>query len=404
METVSTPFGSMTRLRYQGSPIDLARGLSARPGFVFLDSSLPSPSALSILAIEPASFCRGSLFESEDVRALNVRMADMPDSGGLFGFVEFDGRFSFGDYRKIWIYRHADHQWLGTSEPETAGCPEGSAIHIGPFRPMLGREEFLAMVVRAKEYIAAGDIYQVCLSYPFEASAEGDPWMFYERLREFSPAPHAAFLRTMEGAITSASPETFLEMRGSGIVTRPIKGTRPRSADADMDAENARELKASAKENAELLMITDLERNDLGRVCRYGSVRVSALNALEHFRQVHHLISTVEGQLREGVSHADALCACFPGGSISGAPKHRALEIIAELEAYPRGLYTGAIGYFGAGNESAFNIAIRTAEFGKGRVRFYSGGGIVADSDPVAEWEETVVKARSILGAAGQDA
>ncbi len=186
-------------------------------------------------------------------------------------------------------------------------------------------------------------------------------------------------------------------MNGRRIITRPIKGTRPRRLDQQLDQRNAYDLLTSPKEIAELVMITDLERNDLGRVCDYGSVSVPELLKLESFQHVHHLVSTVHGILREDISQPAALRACFPGGSISGAPKKRALEIIAELEPHPRGIYTGAIGYFGYNGESQFSIAIRTAVFEDGRGSFHSGAGIVADSAPAAEWQETLDKAATLL-------
>jgi anthranilate/para-aminobenzoate synthase component I len=218
-------------------------------------------------------------------------------------------------------------------------------------------------------------------------------------LREASPAPYAAFLHLRDRAVLSSSPECFLEMRGRTICTRPIKGTRPRSSEPEADGRMAAELRASAKETAELVMITDLERNDLGQVCDFGSVRVRELLKLEPFAQVFHLVSTVEGRLRPEVSHPSALGACFPGGSITGAPKKRAMEIIRELEPVERGLYTGAIGWFGSNGESRFSIAIRTLIAEKGTLHFHTGAGIVADSEPAAEYDETLHKAAGILKA-----
>jgi len=191
-----------------------------------------------------------------------------------------------------------------------------------------------------------------------------------------------------------------LRIGGSRISTHPIKGTRPRKPDARDDQLSAYDLITSPKEIAELVMITDLERNDLGQICEYGSVTVPDLLRLDRFEQVFHLVSAVEGQLRPDVSHVRALRACFPGGSISGAPKKRALEIIRELEPFPRGIYTGAIGYFGYNGESQFSMAIRTAVFEGGRAQFHVGAGIVADSIPEKEWQETLDKAAGLLLAA----
>ena len=256
------------------------------------------------------------------------------------------------------------------------------------------------MVGRAHEYIAAGDVYQVNLAHRFTAPWRGDAFPFYEALRHYSPAPHAAFLQSDERAILSASPEMFLKMSGRAIRTRPIKGTRPRRADLHADEKSAYDLITSPKEIAELVMITDLERNDLGQVCEFGSVSVSELLKLERFEQVFHLVSTVDGRLRPEVDHVAALRACFPGGSITGTPKMRARQIIAELEPAPRGLYTGAIGWFGFNGESQFSIAIRTAIVEQGHAHFHVGAGIVADSIPENEWQETLDKAAGILMAA----
>jgi aminodeoxychorismate synthase component I len=256
------------------------------------------------------------------------------------------------------------------------------------------------MARRAQEYVAAGDIYQVCLAHRFSAPFGGDPWPLYLSLREASPAPHSAFLHLGDETVLSSSPECFLKMSGRRISTRPIKGTRPRKRDPEEDEREAFELKTSPKEIAELVMITDLERNDLGSICEYGSVSATQLLHLERYAQVFHLVSTVEGELRQNISQVGAMAACFPGGSISGAPKKRALEIIRELEPVPRGLFTGAIGYFGYNGESQFNIAIRTVVIREGEASFHVGAGITADSDPEKEWEETLHKAAGILQAA----
>jgi para-aminobenzoate synthetase component 1 len=271
-----------------------------------------------------------------------------------------------------------------------------SPSRLGPIRALTGREEYLASVRRALDYIAAGDIFQVNLSQRFEAQGHVDPLDLYLRLRRRSPSPFAAFLRWGDLAVVSASPEWFYETRGGRIVTRPIKGTRPRSADPAEDARLADELRRSPKDRAELTMIVDLERNDLGRVCEYGSIRVTEPLVVESFAQVHHLVATVEGRLRPGVGPVDVVRAVFPGGSITGAPKIRAMEIVDELEPTRRGLYTGAVGYIGPGGDSMFNIAIRTALVEGDTVRYQVGGGIVADSVPEAEYEETLHKGRGL--------
>jgi aminodeoxychorismate synthase component I len=263
----------------------------------------------------------------------------------------------------------------------------------------LSRREYVAAVTQAQRYIHAGDIYQVNLSHRLAVTGDGSGWDCFGSLARSSPAPFAAYLDGGEFQLASASPELFLRMSGSQIRTRPIKGTRPRLADPVRDAQLADELQASPKENAELVMITDLLRNDLGKVCEYGSVHAPELVRLERYAHVQHLVSTVEGRLRPEVSHLAALAACFPGGSITGAPKFRAMEIIDELEPVARGPYTGCIGYLGFNRESQLSIAIRTVLCLNGTALFHVGAGIVADSVPEAEYEETLTKARGFLEA-----
>jgi len=259
------------------------------------------------------------------------------------------------------------------------------------------RARFLDSVRQALEYIRLGHIYQVNLAQRWSHPFAGDPWQLFATLSGISPAPFAGYQRWEDGAIISSSPEQFLRLSGRSITTRPIKGTRPRSTDPDEDARLSYELQTSEKERAELVMITDLLRNDLGRVCEFGSVRVPDLLRLERFSHVQHLVSTVTGELRADVQHVEALAASFPGGSITGAPKVRALQIIDELEPISRGPYTGSLGYIGFNRESQLNILIRTALVCRGQVHYHAGAGIVADSDPDAEYEETLLKARAFF-------
>ena len=237
------------------------------------------------------------------------------------------------------------------------------------------------------------------LAQRLSVPAPCDPWEFSRRLAAVSPAPFSAFLDGGDVQLASSSPELFLRLSGSHIQTRPIKGTRPRSADPMRDAQLTYELQTSAKEMSELVMITDLLRNDLGRVCEYGSVQVPELVRLERYPQVQHLVSTVEGRLRPDVTHFAAFASCFPGGSITGAPKIRAMDIIDELEPVTRGPYTGCLGYLGFNRESQLNILIRTAVFQGERTYFHAGAGIVADSVPEAEYDETLAKAAGFLAA-----
>lgn len=268
-----------------------------------------------------------------------------------------------------------------------------------PLVSNLSREGFLARVARAQAYIRAGDIYQVNLCQRLAMPQPCPSWELFERLNAASPAPFAAYLDAGDFQLASSSPELFLRMSAAHVVTRPIKGTRPRGDSPEQDGRLARELQTSAKENAELVMITDLLRNDLGRVCEFGSVQVPDLARLERYAQVQHLVSTVEGRLRPEVTHLGALAACFPGGSITGAPKFRAMEIIDELEPTARGPYTGALGYLGFNRESQVSIVIRTAICSGGMAFFPVGAGIVADSQPEAEFEETLAKAAGFRAA-----
>ena len=264
------------------------------------------------------------------------------------------------------------------------------------------KDEYISAVRRALEYIRAGDVFQVNLSQRFSCRDIGsplcrpDPLTLYQRLKMRSPAPYSALIRWKDLAIVSASPELFFETAGGRIVTRPIKGTRPRGETASEDARLKEALRTSLKDRAELTMIIDLERNDLGRVCEYGSIRVLDAHAIESFAQVHHLVATIEGKLRPSVGPIDVIRAIFPGGSITGAPKIRAMEIIDELEPSRRSVYTGAIGYFSRGGRSGFNIAIRTLTVEGEQVQYQVGGGIVADSDPESEYLETLHKGRGL--------
>ena len=261
------------------------------------------------------------------------------------------------------------------------------------------RASYRNAIGRILEYIAAGDIYQVNLSQRFTVPFAGDSREFYLKFRALSPAPFGAYLETGRHAILSNSPERYLLIRGDYIETRPIKGTRPRGVDAAGDAAYGCELLQSAKDRAEHLMIVDLERNDLGRIAAYGSVHVPEMMILESYANVHHMVSTVAARIRPGKSASDCLFNSFPGGSITGAPKLRAMEIIDELEPTCRGVYTGSIGYFDFSGDLDFNIAIRTAVATGGHLHFQVGGGIVADSDPDEEYEETRTKAASFLKA-----
>ena len=411
------PPSSFQSIQLDFAPQEVARWLRHLPGLVFFDTAQDRGSeALSIVAAEPAFILNGtstdSAWERLRTAVASRQVHGSPDCGLPLGFaagwIEYDGSFCFGFYDELLVFRHSDERWysLGSLHEKIEQTPDSAGKHLGKnpgspvFQPELSRAQFMAMVDRAKDYIAAGDIYQVNLSHRFSTAWEGDPFLFYNALRHYSPAPHASFLSLGDRCILSSSPELFLKISGREIATRPIKGTRPRKADRHADEMSAYDLITSPKEVAELVMITDLERNDLGQVCEFGSVTVRDMLKLERYEQVFHLVSTVEGRLREDVDAVSALRACFPGGSITGAPKKRAMEIIAELEPSARGLYTGAIGYFGFNVESQFNIAIRTVVLEHGEAHFHVGAGIVADSRADKEWQETLDKAAGILLAA----
>ena len=257
---------------------------------------------------------------------------------------------------------------------------------------------------RVLDYISAGDCYQVNLAQRFSAEASGDPWLAYQRLRLINPAPYSAFLSTPYAQILSASPERFLRVENRQVETKPIKGTRPRAGHPRLDAELIAELVASEKDRAENLMIVDLLRNDLSKNCELGSVKVPKLFEVESFATVHHLVSTVTGRLAQGRDAIDLLRGAFPGGSITGAPKVRAMQIIEEIEPHRRGVYCGAIGYVGYDGNMDTNIAIRTLVHSHGTVRFWAGGGIVADSKRDAEYQETFDKAAALLSLLQQSA
>ena len=280
---------------------------------------------------------------------------------------------------------------LSQAEPDGRPAPEVRANQT--------QQTFEAGVRTIKEHIAAGDIYQAVLSQRFETDVTADPLTVYRALRHVNPSPYMYFIRMGALAIVGSSPEMLVRVEGRRAETHPIAGTRPRGTNDDEDLRLAEELKRNEKERAEHVMLVDLGRNDLGRVCEYGSVRVPQYMALERYSHVMHLVSTVDGRLAEDRDHLDALVACFPAGTVSGAPKIRAMQILSELEPTARGIYAGAIGYLDFAGNLDFCIAIRTITMRNGRAHVQAGAGIVADSNPAAEYEETRDKARALLQA-----
>ena len=292
---------------------------------------------------------------------------------------------------KIQFLERELERGLSQALPETQSAPV--------IRSNMARETYEAGVRTIKERIAAGDIYQAVLSQRFEADVKADPFTVYRALRHVNPSPYMYFIRMGGLAIVGSSPEMLVRVEGRRVETHPIAGTRPRGQNDEDDLRLAEELKRNEKERAEHVMLVDLGRNDLGRVCEYGSVKVPQYMSLERYSHVMHLVSTVDGRLAEDRDRLDALVACFPAGTVSGAPKIRAMQILSDLEPTRRDLYAGAVGYIDFAGNLDFCIAIRTITIRNGRARVQAGAGIVADSNPAAEYEETRDKAKALITA-----
>lgn len=448
----------LSELPYREDSAALFEALADLPWAVFLDSGphLPGQSRYDIIAAQPyvRLITRGSLTEvhadgitlsREDPFELLRRyldidatlVGDLPFTGGAIGYFGYDlarrierlpSRATAGERipdmaigiydwavvvdhleRRAWLVgqgrdTETDIKWNALVSRLSNPAPERARV---PFRVTSGvtsshtRESYGRAFRRIQQYIRDGDCYQVNLAQRFQAQAQGDPWLAYQALRVINPAPYSAYLATPYAHILSSSPERFLRVHhfdGSGNVeTKPIKGTRPRAGHPRLDAQLAEELRVSEKDRAENVMIVDLLRNDLSKNCELGSVRVPRLFEVESYATVHHLVSTVTGKLRAGRDAIDLLRGSFPGGSITGAPKLRAMEILDEVERYRRGVYCGAIGYIGYDGNMDTNIAIRTLTLSHGTARFWAGGGIIADSEAESEYQESFDKARALL-------
>jgi anthranilate synthase component 1 len=299
--------------------------------------------------------------------------------------------YQFACAKIQFLERELERGLSSTARPAARTAPE--------LRSNLTREVYEAGVRTIKERIAAGDIYQAVLSHRFEADVRAEPLTIYRALRHVNPSPYMYFIRMGTFAIVGSSPEMLVRVEGRNAVMHPIAGTRPRGRSEEEDLRLADELKRNEKERAEHVMLVDLGRNDLGRVCEFGSVRVPQYMGLERFSHVMHLVSTVEGRLADEHDHLDALVSTFPAGTVSGAPKIRAMQILAELEPTRRDLYAGAVGYVDFAGNLDFCIAIRTIALNDGVARVQVGAGIVADSNPAAEYEETRDKARALIQA-----
>jgi para-aminobenzoate synthetase component 1 len=376
----------------------------------------------------------------ERLGAVSAPLEALPFCGGAIGYFGYDlGRrlerlpavaaadvampdLALGIYDWAVIVDHeARRTWLvgGGRDPRTFERWQELVARLespratrpaSPFRVLsrasssFSRPQYAEAFRNVQRHIRDGDCYQVNLTQRFKARAEGDAWHAYLRLREINPAPFAAYLDLPDGKVLSSSPELFLRVTGDRVETKPIKGTRARSADRARDRALAEELRASPKDRAENVMIVDLLRNDLGKSCAPGSIHVSKLFDVETFASVHHLVSTVEGRLAPGKHALDLLEGCFPGGSITGAPKLRAMQIIEELEPQRRGVYCGCIGYVGYDGNLDLNIAIRTLVQHGDSIYAWAGGGVVADSDVDAEYQESLDKAAAMLAVLDEQA
>jgi anthranilate synthase component 1 len=308
----------------------------------------------------------------------------------LTGSDDLESLYQFACARIGFVERELERTLSRAPRPQSAPLE---------FTSNVTREAFEQMVRTAKEHIAAGDIYQVVLSQRFEADIAADPFTVYRALRHVNPSPYMYFLKVGGRSIVGSSPEMLVRVEGTRVETHPIAGTRPRGRTEEEDVRLGEELKRNEKERAEHVMLVDLGRNDVGRVAAYGSVRVATYMAIERYSHVMHLVSKVEGRLDDRHDRLDALVACFPAGTVSGAPKVRAMEIIAALEQRRRGVYAGAVGYLDFAGNLDFCITIRTVLIENGRAFVQAGAGIVADSNPTAEYEETRDKARGVIRA-----
>jgi anthranilate synthase component 1 len=340
-----------------------------------------------------------------------------PDGADPAGFMLFDTVLAFDhvqhriliianaritadeDLDSLYQFACAKIQFVERELERSLSHKRAEACEAVQVRSNYTREQYEGQVRAAKEHIAAGDIYQVVLSQRFEADVTADPFMVYRALRHVNPSPYMYFIRVGGVSIVGSSPEMLVRVEGSRVETHPIAGTRPRGRNDEEDMRLAEELKRNEKERAEHVMLVDLGRNDVGRVCEYGSVRVPQFMGLERFSHVMHLTSIVEGKLADDRDRLDALVSCFPAGTVSGAPKVRAMQIIRDLEPSGRGIYAGAVGYLDFAGNLDFCIAIRTVIMTQGKAYVQAGAGIVIDSDPAAEYEETHDKARAVLRA-----
>lgn len=449
----------LAKLPYHADSLGIFERIADQPWSVFLDSGQPKENGgrFDIIAGAPMatlsvyspytivrSAGRVECYKEDPLDVLRkwlgptgVAIPGLPFTGGAIGYFSYDLARRFvalpattvddlsipemvvGIYDWAVIVDHARKaSWLVSQDrdPHTAEIwqqlltrfrsPADQVVMPGfrchlPIRKVWTKGGYRQAFDRVRRYIRNGDCYQINLAQRFSFLTEGHPWEIYRALRRVEASPFSAYFNFPQIQILSLSPERFLEVRDGIVITSPIKGTRPRSSDVEEDRRMAHELKVSVKDRAENLMIVDLLRNDLGKICEVGSIYVERLFELQSFASVHHLVSTIQGRLTADRHPVDVLRTCLPGGSITGAPKLRAMQIIEELEPRRRSVYCGALGYLGFDGTMDTNIAIRTGLYRSGVLHSWAGGGIVADSDPDAEYDEILSKARPFLNLVG---
>lgn len=442
--TGDTPAYRLHELPYQADPIPRLESVRALGAPVLLDSAdrrnqlgrysiLCAGPLLQIIDDQPAAqvqqHLRAALQQLGPARwPGDLRL---PFGAGLVGYLAYDyGRqleslpclarhdialpdLSFGLYdwslvsdhqlQRCWLVCHPQvpsaRQQALLRQLDSHAAPRQAFSLCEPFAAEQGKAQYAEAFARVQDYIQAGDCYQINLAQRFSSHYQGDPLSAYCALRERSPTPFSAYLEMAGGTLLSLSPERFIEVQNGRVETRPIKGTRPRGSSPQQDQALAEELQRCEKDRAENLMIVDLLRNDLGRSCAPGSIRVPELFSLESYPNVHHLVSSITGRLRSDSDTIDLLMRAFPGGSITGAPKIRAMQIIEELEPVRRSLYCGSVGYLGCEGQMDFNIAIRSLVCHEGSIYCWGGGGVVADSELDAEYQETLTKVGNLLDA-----
>ena len=442
--TGDTPAYRLHELPYQADPIPRLESVRALGAPVLLDSAdrrnqlgrysiLCAGPLLQIIDDQPAAQVQQHLRVALQQLGPARWPGDLrlPFGAGLVGYLAYDyGRqleslpclarhdialpdLSFGLYdwslvsdhqlQRCWLVCHPQvpsaRQQALLRQLDSHAAPRQAFSLCEPFAAEQGKAQYAEAFARVQDYIQAGDCYQINLAQRFSSHYQGDPLSAYCALRERSPTPFSAYLEMAGGTLLSLSPERFIEVQNGRVETRPIKGTRPRGSSPQQDQALAEELQRCEKDRAENLMIVDLLRNDLGRSCEPGSIRVPELFSLESYPNVHHLVSSITGRLRSDSDTIDLLMRAFPGGSITGAPKIRAMQIIEELEPVRRSLYCGSVGYLGCEGQMDFNIAIRSLVCHEGSIYCWGGGGVVADSELDAEYQETLTKVGNLLDA-----